>query len=53
MVIDHADIMAKMLEGPMGEEHRVCPDNPKPDVTLEVEEDDVPEASWVIKGNKR
>lgn len=53
MVINHAEIMAKMLEGPLGEEHRVCPDSPEPEVTLEVEEVDVPKASWVTKGNKR
>ena len=53
MVTDHAKIMAKMPEGPMGEEERVCLDNPEPDATLEIEEDDTPEASWVTKGNKR
>ena len=36
MVMDHAEIMAKMLEGPMGEEKRVCPDILEPNVTLEV-----------------
>ena len=34
MVTDHAEIMAKILDGPMGEEERVCPDSPEPNVTL-------------------
>ena len=45
--------MANLLEGPMGEEDRVCPDSLEPDVTLEVREDDAPQASWMAKGNKR
>lgn len=53
MVVDHANIMEKMPKGRMGEEERVCLDSPEPDVVLEEEEDDVPEASWVTKGNKR
>lgn len=32
MVADHAEIMAKLLEGPIGEENIVCPDSPEPDV---------------------
>lgn len=42
-----------MLEEPLGEEERVNPDSPEPDVSLELEEDEPPEASWVTKGNKR
>ena len=54
MVTNHAKIMAKMPKGPMEEEDRLCPDNPKPNVTLEIEEEeDVPQASWVTKENKR
>ena len=53
MVIDNAKITTKTLEGPMAEEERVCPDNLEPNVTLEIEEDDAPEVSWVTKGNKR
>lgn len=49
MVTDHAESMAKMLEGPMGDEERVFPNSHEPNVTLEKEEDDTPEASW----NKR
>ena len=45
--------MAKMLEGLMGEEERVCPDSPEADVALGVEEEDAPQASWVEKGHKR
>ena len=36
-VEDHAEIMAKMPEGLIGEEERVCPNSPEPDVALEVE----------------
>ena len=53
MVINHTKIMAKMLEGPIGEEDRVCPNSSEPDVSLEVEEEDIPKESWVTKGNKR
>ena len=42
MVMGHAKIMAKMPEGPIGEEDRVFLDSPEPDVTLEVGEDDAP-----------
>ncbi len=51
--MDHAEIMAKMLEGPIGEEDRVFTDNPELDVTLEVGEEDAPQASQMAKGNKR
>ena len=40
MVVDHTEIMAKILEGPIGEEERVCPDSPELDVALEIEEED-------------
>ena len=54
MVMDHAEIMAKILEGPIGEEERVCPDSPEPDVALEVEEEEeAPQSSWMAKGHKR
>ncbi len=53
MVTDHAEIMAKMPEGLVGEEERVCLDSPKPDVAHEVEEEDAPQASWMEKGHKR
>lgn len=52
-VTNHAEIMDKMPKGPIGEEERVCPDSLEPDVTLEIEDYDVTEASWVTKGNKR
>ena len=45
MVAEHAEIMAKMPEGPLGEEERTRPDSPKPDVALEVEEEEAPQAS--------
>ena len=45
MVADHAEIMDKIPEGPIGEEERVCPDSPDPDVALEVEEEDAPQSS--------
>lgn len=45
--------MVQVLEGSIGEEERICPDSPEPDVTLEMEEDEPVEASWVTKGNKR
>ena len=54
MVADHAEIMTKLPKGSMGEEHRVCPNRPEPDVSLdEEEEDDAPQASWMAKRNKR
>ena len=53
MVAEHAEIMAKMPEGPIGEEERTCPSSPEPDVTLEVEEEDAPQASWIAQGHKR
>ena len=53
MVMDHAEIMAKMPKGPIREEDRVFPNSPKLDVMLEVGEDDAPHASWLEKGNKR
>lgn len=54
MFIDHAEIMTKLPEGSMGEEHRVFPNSPKPDLCPdEEEEDDDPQASWLAKGNKR
>lgn len=43
MVVDHAEIMAQMPKEPLREEERVNPDNPKPDVILELEEDEPPE----------
>ena len=36
MVTDHVEIMAKILEGPMGEEERVLLDSLELDVTLEI-----------------
>ena len=53
MVMDYADIMEKLLEGPIGEEDRVFNDSPKLDVTLKEGDDDAPQASWMEKGNKR
>ena len=53
MVNNHIEIMAQMPKGPIGEEERVNYDSPELDVTLEIEEDDPVEASWVTKGNKR
>ena len=52
MVTNHVEIMAKMFEGTMGEEERLLLDSLEPSVTLEIEEEDVLEASWVTKGNK-
>ena len=53
MVVDHAEIIAQMLEEPLGEEERVNPNSLEPNITLEIEEDDPIEALWVTKGNKR
>lgn len=53
MVVNHVEIITKMPEGPIGEEESINLDNPKLNVTLEIEEDDSVEASWVTKGNKR
>ena len=53
MVAEHAEIMAKMPEDPIGEEERTCPDSPEPDVALEVEEEEAPQSSWMAKGHKR
>lgn len=53
MVVNHAEIMTRMLVEPLQEEERVNPDSHEPDVTLEMEDDEPVEASWVTKGNKR
>ena len=53
MVAKHAEIMAKMPEGPIGEEERVCLDILDPNVSLEVEEEEAPQSSWMEKGHKR
>lgn len=53
MLNDHAEIIAQIPIGSIGEEERVIPDGPELDVTLEVEEDEPTKASWVTKGNKR
>lgn len=53
MVMDHAEIMTKFPEGLMGEEDRVFPDSPEPNVNPKEDEDDAPQASWMAKGNKR
>ena len=42
MVVDHAEIIAKMPKGPIGEEDRVFPDSPETNVTLEEGEDNAP-----------
>ena len=52
MVIDHVEIMVKMLEGPMIEEERIFLDIPELNLTLD-EEYEHAKASWVTKGNKR
>ena len=47
IVAEHAEIMEKMLDGPIGEEERTCPDSPEPNVALKVEEEEVPQSSWM------
>ena len=53
MIVNHVEIMSQMPEVLVGEEERVNCDSPKLDVTLEIEEDEPTEETWVTKGNKR
>lgn len=52
MIENYLHIMAQMPQDPLGEEDKVNPESPQPDVVLEVE--DKPSTSaWVAKGNMR
>ena len=53
MVNDHAKIMAQMPNENIGEEESVNRDILESNVTLEIEEDEPVEESWVTKLKKR